>query len=162
MKKLTSLMLALMLALALLTGCGSNTQETVEAIAAPEVTAAPEATETPDAAEATAAPEEEAQDEKTITVTFSVTDAEGNVTPFELTAQEGATLADALLDAGLISQEEHDAGFVTVVNGIEANWDDGQAWWCLVDGQGEMTSVGISEITLAQGDAYGFVYTQGQ
>lgn len=156
MKKLTSLMLALMLALALLTGCGSNTQETAEATAAPEVTAAPEATE------ATAAPEEDAQDEKNITVTFNVTDAEGNVTPFELTAQEGATLADALLDAGLISQEEHDAGFVTIVNGIEANWDDGQAWWCLVDGQGEMTSVGISEITLAQGDAYGFVYTQGQ
>lgn len=156
MKKLTSLMLALMLALALLTGCGSNTQEAAEPTAAPEVTAAPEA------AEATAAPEEDAQDEKNITVTFNVTDAEGNVTPFELTAQEGATLADALLDAGLISQEEHDAGFVTVVNGIEANWDDGQAWWCLVDGQGEMTSVGISEITLAQGDVYGFVYTQGQ
>lgn len=156
MKKLTSLMLALMLALALLTGCGSNTQETAEP------TAAPESTEAPDAAEATAAPEEDAQDEKNITVTFNVTDAEGNVTPFELTAQEGATLADALLDAGLISQEEHDAGFVTVVNGIEANWDDGQAWWCLVDGQGEMTSVGISEITLAQGDVYGFVYTQGQ
>lgn len=160
MKKLTSLLLALTLALALLTGCGNAAQDAAQATATPEAsveeTAAPETQETAQGEETA-----DGQDAAQITITFNVTDADGNTTPFELTAQEGAILGDVLLEAGLISQEEHDAGFVTVVNGMEANWDEGQAWWSLLDGEGQMTSVGISDITLADGDVYSFVYTVG-
>lgn len=164
MKKITSLLLALTLALALLTGCGNSAQDAAQATATPDAAVSEDAQtpeETPAAAEEDSQEASDSQDAQNIQVTFNVTDAEGNTTPFTLDAQEGESLGDALLAAGLISQEEHDAGFVTVVNGQEANWDDGQAWWSLVDGEGQMTSVGISDITLHNGDVYGFVYTVG-
>ena len=67
---------------------------------------------------------------------------------------------DALVEAGLISEEEAAAGFVTTVNGETADWDKDQAWWCLTDATGEMTTVGVADIALHDGDSYAFVYTK--
>lgn len=137
LNKLAALLLAAVLTLSVLTGCGAASSS--------------------GAASAGAA----ASSAVTITATLKITDPEGAVTELPLTCSEGDTLAAALLAAGVISQEEADAGFVTVVNGVEANWDADQAWWGLVDANGEMTAVGISDITLADGDVYGFVYNVG-
>ena len=52
------------------------------------------------------------------------------------------------------------AGFVTTVNGETADWDKDQAWWCLTDATGEMTTVGVADIALHDGDSYAFVYTK--
>ena len=64
------------------------------------------------------------------------------------------------MEAGLISEEEAAAGFVTTVNGETADWDKDQAWWCLNDATGEMTTVGAADIALHDGDSYAFVYTK--
>ena len=49
---------------------------------------------------------------------------------------------------------------VTTVNGETADWDKDQAWWCLTDATGEMTTVGVADIALHDGDSYAFTYTK--
>lgn len=48
----------------------------------------------------------------------------------------------------------------TTVNGETADWDKDQAWWCLTDATGEMTTVGVADIALHDGDSYAFTYTK--
>lgn len=147
--KFLALALAAALAAGILTGCG-GAASSAPASSAPASSAAASAAASSEAASAAA-----------IQVTFTVTGPDETSTAYTLDAAEGETLADALLAAGLISEEEAAAGFVTTVNGVAADWDKDQAWWCLVDGAGEMTAVGISDIQLADGDSYAFVYTKG-
>lgn len=66
------------------------------------------------------------------------------------------TLGDALYEHSLIDNPSY---FVTA-NGVTADWDANQAWWKVCKG-GEMTSVGVSELTLANGDHYEIIYTIG-
>ena len=91
---------------------------------------------------------------------FTVTGADGESQTFTLEVTDGEKLSDALVEAGLISEEEAAAGFVTTVNGETADWDKDQAWWCLTDATGEMTTVGVADITLHDGDSYAFTYTK--
>ena len=151
--KFLALALAAALAAGILTGCG-GTASSAPASSAPASSAAASAAASSEAAS-------EAASAAAIQVTFTVTGPDETSTAYTLDAAEGETLADALLTAGLISEEEAAAGFVTTVNGVAADWDKDQAWWCLVDGAGEMTAVGISDIQLADGDSYAFVYTKG-
>ena len=58
------------------------------------------------------------------------------------------------------SAEEAEAGFVTVVNGEAADYNKDGSWWCLTDAAGEMTSVGVADIELHDGDSYAFTYTK--
>lgn len=96
---------------------------------------------------------------QTVKCAFTVTYADGTSDLFTLEAEDGARLSDALRDAGLISAEEAEAGFVTTVNGVTADWDKDGAWWCLTDADGEMTPVGVADIALHDGDSYAFTYT---
>ena len=91
---------------------------------------------------------------------FTVTGADGESQTFTLEVTDGEKLSDALVEAGLISEEEAAAGFVTTVNGETADWDKDQAWWCLTDATGEMTTVGVADIALHDGDSYAFTYTK--
>ena len=95
-----------------------------------------------------------------IAVTFTVTGADGESTVLTLDAADGEKLSDALAAAGVISAEEAAAGFVTVVNGEEADYNADGAWWCLTDAAGEMTTVGVADIELHDGDSYAFTYTK--
>ena len=76
-------------------------------------------------------------------------------------SSSAASKAQATAEAGIISQEEAEAGFVTTVNGETADYDKDQAWWCLTDAAGEMTTVGVADIELHDGDSYAFTYTKG-
>ena len=89
-----------------------------------------------------------------------MTGADGESQTFTLEVTDGEKLSDALVEAGLISEEEAAAGFVTTVNGETADWDKDQAWWCLTDAAGEMTTVGVADIALHDGDRYAFIYTK--
>ena len=66
------------------------------------------------------------------------------------------TLGEALYEHGLVN----DSSFFDTANGIKADWNANQAWWKVCKG-GEMTSAGISELTLTNGDHYEFIYTVG-
>ena len=95
-----------------------------------------------------------------IQFTFTVTGADGESTVLTLDAADGEKLSTALADAGVISAEEAEAGFVTVVNGEAADYNKDGSWWCLTDAAGEMTSVGVADIELHDGDSYAFTYTK--
>lgn len=149
MKKLSALVLSLILAAGLLAGCGASASSASSEAVSSEVVseAAPAESTAEDAAAA-------------IAVTFTVTGADGESTVLTLDAADGEKLSDALAAAGVISAEEAAAGFVTVVNGEEADYNADGAWWCLTDAAGEMTTVGVADIELHDGDSYAFTYTK--
>lgn len=136
------------LAAALFTGCGGASSA---ASSGSESTA-------PSAASSESGSESAAEDQ--IQVLFTVNYADGTSEEFQLEAQAGETLASALAAAGLISAEEAEAGFVTEVNGVLADFSKDQSWWCLTDASGEATTVGVGDIRLQDGDAYAFTYTK--
>ena len=154
MKKLTTLILTLTLSAALLAGCGvsASTAASSEAASSEVVSEAvsEEAASTAEAADSAAA----------IQFTFTVTGEDGGSTVLTLDAADGEKLSDALAAAGVISEDEAAAGFVTTVNGVTADYNADGAWWCLTDGDGEMTSVGVADIELHDGDSYAFTYTK--
>lgn len=71
---------------------------------------------------------------------------------------EASTLADALLEEKLISQEEYDTGFYTTINGIRADYTLDGLWWKFYK-NGEESMVGANEITLNEGDSFDIVQT---
>ena len=153
MKKISALILTLALSAALLAGCGASASSVASSEAASEVVSeavSEESTSTAEAADSAAA----------IQFTFTVTGANGESTELTLDATDGEKLSDALAEADVISAEEAAAGFVTVVNGEEANYDADGSWWCLTDAAGEMTAVGVADIELHDGDSYAFTYTK--
>ena len=145
MKKLSALILTLALSAALLAGCGASASSAAASEAVSEETVS--TAEAADSAEA-------------IQFTFTVIGADGESTVLTLDAADGEKLSTALADAGVISAEEAEAGFVTVVNGEAADYNADGSWWCLTDAAGEMTSVGVADIALHDGDSYAFTYTK--
>ena len=154
MKKLTTLILTLALSAAMLAGCGvsASTAASSEAASSEVVSEAvsEEAASTAEAADSAAA----------IQFTFTVTGEDGGSTVLTLDAADGEKLSDALAAAGVISEDEAAAGFVTTVNGVTADYNADGAWWCLTDATGEMTTVGVADIELHDGDSYAFTYTK--
>ncbi len=147
--KFAALTLSAVLSVCLLAGCGASASSTASSAASSVASsvAASEAASVASTAQAT--------------VEFTVTAADGSVSSVLLNVTDGEKLSTALAEAGIISQEEADAGFVTTVNGETADYDKDQAWWCLTDAAGEMTTVGVADIELHDGDSYVFTYTKG-
>ena len=152
MNRILSVVAAAALAAGLLAGCGASSAAGSTASSAASSVAA-----SSEAASSEAASSAEASEVK---VQFTVTGADGESQTFDLEVTDGEKLSDALAQAGLISEEEAAAGFVTTVNGETADWDKDSAWWCLTDASGEMTAVGVADIELHDGDRYAFTYTK--
>ena len=167
MKKLISVIASLALAACLLAACGNSASsaasESVSSEAFSSEVVSSEAV-TSEAASSEAVSSEavsgEESSEAAAEATFTVVDADGNSTEIALSITEGEKLSDALVAAGVISKEEAAAGFVTTVNGVTADYNADGAWWCLTDAAGEMTTVGVADIELHNGDSYAFTYTK--
>ena len=162
MKKLISVIASLALAACLLAACGNSASsaasESVSSEAVSSEVVSSEAVSS-EAASSEAVSGEESS-EAAAEATFTVVDADGNSTEIALSITEGEKLSDALVAAGVISKEEAAAGFVTTVNGVTADYNADGAWWCLTDAAGEMTTVGVADIELHNGDSYAFTYTK--
>mgnify|MGYP004503983585 FL=1 len=162
MKKLISAIASLTLAACLLAACGSSASSAAsesassEAVSS-EVVSSEVASSDAVSSEAVSGAE---SSEAAAEATFTVVDADGNSTEIALSITEGEKLSDALAAADVISEEEAAAGFVTTVNGITADYNADGAWWCLTDAAGEMTTVGVADIELHNGDSYAFTYTK--
>lgn len=156
MKKILSVVISTALAAGLLAGCGAASSTASSQAASSTTVSSAAASSEAAGSEAASSQAEEGK----VKAEFTVTNAEGESQTFTLEVTDGEKLGDALVEAGLISQEEADAGFVTMVNGETADWDKDKAWWCLNDASGEMTSVGVADIELHDGDSYAFVYTK--
>ena len=156
--KFAALTLSAVLSVCLLAGCGASASSTASSAASDAASSvASSAASSVAASEVASSAASEAQ----ATVEFTVTTADGSVSSVLLNVTDGEKLSTALAEAGIISQEEADAGFVTTVNGETADYDKDQAWWCLTDAAGEMTTVGVADIELHDGDSYAFTYTKG-
>ena len=162
MKKLISAIASLTLAACLLAACGSSASSAASESASSEAVSSEVVSS--EAASSDAVSSEAVSDaessEAAAEATFTVVDADGNSTEIALSITEGEKLSDALAAAGVISEEEAAAGFVTTVNGITADYNADGAWWCLTDAAGEMTTVGVADIELHNGDSYAFTYTK--
>ena len=142
MKKLLSLLLALVMVFGLV-ACG--TAET------PDTTPATEPS-----VEATAAPTEE----EVVGASFKVvvTDQDSTEATFEYTS-DAETVGEALLALELIAGDESDYGlYVTSVGGITADWDTEKAYWAFyIAGEYAQTRVDSTEIVA--GTTYELVKT---
>ena len=150
MNRVFSLAVTAALAVGLLAGCGASSTASSAAVSSEAVSSVAASSEAASA---------EASEAK-VKAQFTVTGADGESQTFDLEVTDGEKLSDALTEAGIISEEEAAAGFVTTVNGETADWDKDSAWWCLTDASGEMTSVGVGDIELHDGDSYAFTYTK--
>lgn len=151
MNRIFSVVAAAALAAGLLAGCGASSAAGSTASSAASSVAASSEAASSEAASAEASE---------VKVQFTVTGADGESQTFDLEVTDGEKLSDALAEAGIISADEAAAGFVTTVNGETADWDKDSAWWCLTDASGEMTTVGVADIELHDGDSYAFTYTK--
>lgn len=134
------LCMVLLAAMALFTtGCSDNTTPTDP--------------ETPQ--KATASNDSQVLGEGDTVFTFSVTDANGNESIFEIHTDK-TIVGDALEELGLIAGEAGPYGlYVTTVNGITVDYDtDGKYWAFYIDGEYAMTGVDATEITA--GSVYAF------
>lgn len=105
----------------------------------------------------------EAQNSSDVTVvgegetsfSFSVTDAEGSETLFEVHTDQ-TTVGAALQECNLIEGEESEYGlYVKTVNGITADYDtDGTYWAFYIDG--EYASTGVDQTDISAGSSYAF------
>ena len=86
---------------------------------------------------------------------FSVTDADGNETSFEIHTNK-ATVGDALLELELIDGEDSEYGlYVKTVNGITVDYDkDGKYWAFYVNG--EYANSGVDTTEISEGSTYSF------
>ena len=150
MNRVFSLAVTAALAVGLLAGCGASSTASSTAVSSEAVSSVAASSEAASA---------EASEAK-VKAQFTVTGADGESQTFDLEVTDGEKLSDALAEAGIIREEEAAAGFVTTVNGETADWDKDSAWWCLTDASGEMTSVGVGDIELHDGDSYAFTYTK--
>ena len=162
MKKLISAIASLTLAACLLAACGSSASSAASESTSSEAVSSEVVSSEAASSEAVSSEAVSGEDssEAAAEATFTVVDADGNSTEIALSITEGEKLSDALAAAGVISEEEAAAGFVTTVNGITADYNADGAWWCLTDAAGEMTTVGVADIELHNGDSYAFTYTK--
>ncbi len=148
LNKVLSVAVSAAMAAMLLVGCGASASSAASSEAASiEVVSE-------------AATAESSDSDAKVHATFTVVNADGNSTDIDLEVTDGEKLSNALAEAGVISQDEADAGFVTTVNGVTADYNADGAWWCLTDATGEMTTVGVADIELHDGDSYAFTYTK--
>lgn len=133
MKKLLSLLLALVMVFGLV-ACGT--------------------TEAPETTEGTTG----ATDPVGVAFKVVVTDLDGNETTFDYTSDK-ATVGEALVAEGLLEGHDTEYGlYVDSVNGITADWEADQTYWAFyIDGEYAMTGVDATEIT--EGATYSFVLT---
>ena len=148
MKKILSMLLALVMVFGLV-ACANNAPTSTPTTTAP--------VETPEATQGTTvAP----TDPKPAGVSFTVvvTDLDGTETTFQYTS-DAETVGAALLAEGLIAGDQSDYGlYVTTVNGITADWATENAYWAFyIDGEYAQTGVDATPIT--EGAVYSLTKT---
>lgn len=86
---------------------------------------------------------------------FSVFDQDGKETAYEIHTEK-TIVGEALQELGLLEGEEGAYGlYVTVVNGIRADYDkDGVYWAFYIDGEYAMSGVDVTEIEAGRSYAF--------
>ena len=86
---------------------------------------------------------------------FTVTDQDGNETPFEIHTDK-ETVGEALLELGMIGGDESEYGlYVKTVNGITADYDADGVYWAFYIND-EYAPTGVDSTIITEGDRYAF------
>ena len=91
-----------------------------------------------------------------ISITVDIVDNKGETTTLNIKTTE-TYLADALVDEDII--EYASDGLYTTVNGITADYNVDGSWWCVTK-DGTMTTEGMNDLELKDGDKYEITYTK--
>ena len=90
-----------------------------------------------------------------VTFVLEITDNEGEIYTLHGQGLTGQTVGDIMVQQGFIADDE----YITVIRGVEADWDTDNAYWAFyIDGEFAMTGAFITPIK--EGVTYAFVYTQ--
>lgn len=92
---------------------------------------------------------------KTIEVTVVYKDKTEEKREYETKA---TTLAQALLENYVVTEEEFKSQFYTVINGVKADYNVDKSWWTIYE-DGEMCQVGMNQLEIEDGDKFEIVYT---
>lgn len=92
------------------------------------------------------------QENKTISITVTVVAKDKTEKVFNIKTDK-KNLGDALLEEGLVTEEEHKSGFYNHIDGIRADYTLDKSWWCFTKG-GETVMVGANDLTIADGDKF--------
>ncbi len=96
-------------------------------------------------------------DDGTKEITVTVVSKEKEEKVFEIDT-DAEYLGEALLEEKIVNEDEYASGFYTVINGKKADYNVDQSWWCVTK-DGEMTSVGMNEQPILDGDKFEITYT---
>ena len=97
------------------------------------------------------------EQEEKIEISVTVVYEDASEKEFEIATKAG-NLGDALLEKGLVTEEEHKTGFYNYIDGVRADYTQDGAWWCITK-DGEMTTVGANEQPIEDGDNFEITYT---
>ena len=91
-------------------------------------------------------------DKKTISVTVVFADKSDKDYTIETKSK---FLSDALNEIGLLDEKEYEKsdGLYTYIAGERADYTLDGSWWCITK-DGEMTTVGMNELSIADGDSF--------
>ena len=91
---------------------------------------------------------------------FSVVDADGKETTFEIHSDK-ETVGEALLENELIAGDEGEYGlYVKTVNGITADYDTDGVYWAFYI-NGEYAQTGVDSTPVKEGESYSFKIEKG-
>ncbi len=164
--RILSPLTALMLSLALHTGCGSyaaadasqSTGSAASSVVTEDASASAAAAESAAQAEnSTAEAGSSATDAETKHITLTVTYEDGSSDSYEIDT-EADYLKDAIDSTVELGGEESDYGFyITSVNGVEADYDADGAYWAIYVND-EYGSYGVDSQPVTDGDSFALVY----
>ncbi len=93
--------------------------------------------------------------DKDITVTVVYKDKTQK--EFEISTN-AKNLGDALLEKGLVTEEEHKSGFYLTIDGIRADYTLDKAWWSFTQ-SGETMMIGANDAPITDGDCFEITHT---
>ncbi|MEG1847908.1 MAG: DUF4430 domain-containing protein, partial [Lachnospiraceae bacterium] len=92
------------------------------------------------------------------TITVEVVYEDKTLDTFAIKTKE-EFLRGAMEQEKLIQGEEGDYGlYITAVNGVSADYDANQSWWCVTKNGGEMVTTGVDTTPIVDGEKYEFTY----
>ena len=71
---------------------------------------------------------------------------------------DAENLGDALLEKGIVTEEEHKSGFYSTIDGIRADYTLDKAWWCFTQSD-EMMMLGANDAPITDGDCFEITHT---
>ena len=90
-------------------------------------------------------------------ITVTVVYADKSEKAFDIKT-DAEFLGDALFEEKLIKEDEYKSGFYSYIDGVRADYNKDNAWWCVTKG-GEMTNKGINDLPIADGDKFEITHT---